>query len=151
MALASLERLPVDNKEMLGNQLLERFSDGALNPKELWALSRLGARIPFHGPLDKVISVREVSIWLNKLMSYNHDATNALAHALVQLARSTGDRGRDLPAADKDIVIKWLDNMPNAEQYRELINNPESALGKKEQDWIFGESLPPGLVISSEN
>lgn len=41
MALASLERLPVDNKEMLGNQLLERFSDGALNPKELWALSDL--------------------------------------------------------------------------------------------------------------
>jgi Molecular chaperone len=151
MALASLERLPVDNKEMLGNQLLERFSGGALNPKELWALSRLGARIPFHGPLDKVISVREVSIWLNKLMSYNHDATNALAHALVQLARSTGDRGRDLSDPDKDIVIKWLDNVPNAEQYKELINNPEGALGKKEQDWIFGESLPPGLVISSEN
>ncbi len=150
MALASLERLPVDIKETLGNQLLERFSGGNLNPKELWALSRIGARIPFHGSLDKVVPARKISTWLNKLLSNNPEASNALAHALVQLARSTGDRGRDLPDTDKGSIIKWLDNVPNGEQYKELINNPESALGKKEQEWIFGESLPPGLVISSE-
>jgi hypothetical protein len=150
MVLASLERLSTAIKEKLGNQLLERFSVGTLDPKELWALSRLGARIPFHGPLDKVVSAQEVSVWLNRLLSYSPDTTNAMAHALVQLARSTGDRGRDLPDTDKDIVIKWLDNVPNGEQYQELINNPESAIGKKEQDWIFGESLPPGLVVSLE-
>ena len=147
MALANLERLPVDIKETLGHQLLERFNGGKLNPKELWALSRLGARIPFHGPLDKVVSVREVSTWLNKLLSNNPETSNALAHALVQMARSTGDRGRDLADADKDNILKWLDNVPNGEQYKELINNPESALRQIEQDWIFGEALPPGLVI----
>jgi hypothetical protein len=151
MALASLERLPVDIKETLGRQLLERLSGSKLNPKELWALSRLGARIPFHGPLDKVVPARDVSTWLGKLLSNNPEATNALAHALVQLTRSTGDRGRDLTDTDKDSVIRWLDNVPNGDQYKELINNPESASGKKEQDWIFGEALPPGLVISSEN
>ncbi|GAX62686.1 molecular chaperone [Candidatus Scalindua japonica] len=150
MALANLERLPVDIKETLGRQLLERFSGEKLNPKELWALSRLGARIPFHGPLDKVVSAQEVSTWLNKLLSSNPEASNALAHALVQLGRSTGDRGRDLPDNDKGNIIKWLDNVPNGDQYKELINNPESALGKSEQEWIFGEALPPGLVISSE-
>ena len=150
MALASLERLPVDIKETLGNQLLERFSGGNLNPKELWALSRLGARIPFHGPLDKVVPAHKISTWLNNLLSNNPEVSNALAHALVQLARSTGDRGRDLPDTDKESIIKWLDNVPNGDQYKELINNPESALGKKEQEWIFGEALPPGLVISSE-
>jgi hypothetical protein len=151
MALANLERLPVDIKETLGRQLLDRFSGVKLNPKELWALSRFGARIPFHGPLDKVVSAREVSTWLGKLLSNNPEATNALAHALVQLARSTGDRGRDLSDTDKDNIIQWLDNVSNGDQYIELINNPESASGKKEQDWIFGESLPPGLVISSED
>ncbi len=150
MALANLERLSVDIKETLGRQLLDRFSGGKLNPKELWALSRLGARIPFHGPLDKVVPAREVSIWIDKLLSSNPEASNALAHALVQLARSTGDRGRDLPDTEKGNVIKWLDNVPNADQYKELINNPESASGKKEQDWIFGEALPPGLVISNK-
>ncbi len=151
MVLASLERISVTIKDALGNQLLERFSGGTLNPKELWALGRLGARIPFHGPLDKVVSAREISTWLNRLLSNNPGASNALSHVLVQLARSTGDRGRDLADTDINTVIKWLDNVPNGEQYQELINNPESALGKKEQDWIFGESLPPGLVISSED
>jgi len=150
MALANLERLPVDIKETLGYKLLERFRKERLNPKELWALSRLGARIPFHGPLDKVVSAREVTTWINKLLVINPDASNALAHALVQLARSTGDRERDMSDADKDNVIKWLDNIPNGDKYKELINNPESVSGKKEQEWIFGEALPPGLLISSE-
>lgn len=148
MALASLERLPGDIKETLGRLLLRKLSGGKANPKELWALSRLGARMPFHGPLDKVVAAREVSSWVNILLSSGLDASNAMAHTLVQLARSTGDRERDLPDADKDKVMKWLDNLPNGGQYKELINNPESASGKNEQDWIFGETLPPGLVIS---
>ena len=151
MALANLEHLPVDIKETLGRRLLEKLSGGKHNPKELWALSRLGARIPFHGLLEKVIPAREISTWINKLLSSNPEASNALAHALVQLARCTGDRERDLPDTDKGNVIKWLDNVPNSSQYKELINNHESALGKKEQDWIFGEALPPGLVISSDS
>jgi hypothetical protein len=151
MALANLERLPVDIKEALGRRLLEKVSGEKQNPKELWALSRLGARIPFHGLLENIVPAREISTWLNKLLSSNPETSNALAHALVQLARSTGDRERDLPDTDKDNVIKWLDNVPNGSQYKELINNHESALGKKEQDWIFGEALPPGLVISSDS
>ena len=150
MALANMERLPIDIKQQLGRQLLGKFKGGKPNPKELWAFSRLGARMPFHGPLDKVVSSREVSSWLNTILTRGPEASEALAHALVQLARSTGDRERDLPEIDKDILLEWLDNVPNGDQYKDLINNPESALGKKEQEWIFGEALPPGLVISSE-
>ncbi len=151
MAVASLERLPLDIKETLGRKLLEKIIGGKQNPKELWALSRIGARIPFHGLLDKVVPAREISTWVNKLLSSSPEPSSALAHALVQLTRSTGDRERDLPDTDKSNVIEWLDSVPNGEQYKELINNPESASGKKEQDWIFGEALPPGLVISSDS
>ncbi len=39
--------------------------------------------------------------------------------------------------------------VPNADRYRELLTNPESALRRDEQAWIFGESLPAGLVLFS--
>lgn len=151
MALACLERLSVDIKEDIGRRLLKKLNIRNPNPKELWALSRIGSRIPFHGPLDRVISAKEASVWINTLLSKGPEASDVLAHALVQLARATGDRERDLQEADKDNLLKWLDNVQNGAHYKELITNPDSALGQKDQDWIFGESLPPGLIISEEN
>lgn len=149
MTLASLERLSAELKDKLGNQLLKKFHKGTPGSKELWSLSRLGARIPFHGPLDRVISAQAVTSWIKTILSRNLEPSDALAHALSELARTTGDRERDLTQSDKDILFDWLNRIPNGNYFKELINNPESALSQKEQDWIFGESLPPGLVISS--
>lgn len=148
MTLAGLERLAVEVKEKLGKQLLNKFRKGNPSAKEIWSLSRLGARIPFHGPLDRVISAQEVSSWITTILEKDMKPTDALAHALTQLARNTGDRERDLNQTDKDKLFSWLDKMPNGNTFKDLINNPESAMSQKEQDWIFGESLPPGLVIS---
>ncbi|MGR3219823.1 MAG: Hsp70 family protein, partial [Candidatus Anammoxibacter sp.] len=148
MTLASFERLDADIKEKLGRQLLQKFRRRNPEPKEIWSLSRLGSRVPFHGPLDKVISVGEVSNWINTIVSSSMEITNALAHAIVQLARNTGDRERDISQTDKDKLFDWIDKLPDAQHFKELIDNPESALDQKEQDWIFGEGLPPGLVIS---
>lgn len=150
MTLASLERLETEIKEKLGKQLLKKLRFGNPCPKELWSLSRLGSRIPFHGPLDKIVSVYEVSSWINVLLAKDMETTDALAHAFVQLARITGDRERDLPQTDRDKLFAWLDKSPNAAHFKELINNPESTADHDEQDWIFGEALPLGLVVSLE-
>ena len=72
-----------------------------------------------------------------------------MAHTLVQLARSTGDRARDLPEGDRKQVAKWLEQLPQHDRFQELLSNPESAWQEQEQDWIFGESLPTGLVLSA--
>ena len=147
MTLASLERLPVEIKEELGSQLLRTFKRNRPSQKELWALCRFGTRIPFHGTLDKVISARKAASWITTLLSLNLEVTDTLAHALVQLARYTGDRERDVSDTDKNNLIMWLDNIPKGEYFKELMNNPESSYGQKEQDWIFGETLPPGLSL----
>ncbi len=68
----------------------------------------------------------------------------------MHLARSTGDRARDLPETARDKIAQWLADAPNAERYRELLMNPESALRRDEQAWMFGESLPAGLMLFSE-
>lgn len=149
LTLANLERLDTEKKEKLGQQLLNKFKKGTPLPKELWSLSRLGARIPFYGPIDKVISRTEISSWITTILSRNPEHSDAIAHALAELARSTGDRERDITQQDKDALFAWFDQAPNGDYFKDLINNPESALSKKEQDWIFGETLPPGLVIST--
>ncbi len=150
MMLANFERLPADAKVELGGALMEKIGKNRARSQELWAMSRIGARSPLYGPVDRVIPAREASTWLEAILSSNPEATEALAHALVQLALRTGDRGRDLPQADRDRLAAWLENAPHGARYTEILNNPDTGLRRQEQDWIFGESLPAGLVLSGE-
>ncbi len=69
MALANFEYLPAMNKIELGRRILERIEKGRPRAQELWALGRLGARVPFYGPLDQVVSSEEASRWLRHILS----------------------------------------------------------------------------------
>jgi hypothetical protein len=148
MALANFEYLPAIAKTELGRRLMERITKGRPRPQELWALGRLGARIPFYGPLDQVVSSEEASHWVHGLLSLRLEGADALARTLVHLARRTGDRARDLPPEDLDLLSEWLAQTPQAKRYRELLTDPEVALFSQEEAWIFGESLPAGLIVS---
>jgi hypothetical protein len=72
-----------------------------------------------------------------------------MARALVQVARYTGDRERDVPEDQRRQVAEWLEGLPQPERFQELLNHPESTLQEQEQAWVFGEALPSGLVLSS--
>ena len=148
MMLANLERLPVKVKEDLGAALLEKIEKRKARPQEFWALGRLGARIPFYGPLDRVISSRTAGQWLNGLLSLPLPATTVLAQALVQIARPTGGRERDLPPEDRDRLFRWLGQLPEAGRLRAVLSEPGTSLQNQEQQQVFGESLPPGLILS---
>jgi len=149
MMLANLERLPAKIKEDIGMMLLAKISKRKARPQEFWALGRLGARIPFYGPLDRVISSRTASHWLNVLLSLPLSATAVLAQALVQIARRTGDRERDILPEDRDGLSRWLEQLPEGERLRAVLSNPEVSLQREEQQQVFGESLPPGLILSN--
>ena len=151
MMLGNLERLPAEVKGRLGDALLKDMRDGPPRARELWSLSRFGARTPVYGPVDRVLSSDTASAWLDTLLAMELDPTDATAQALVLLARSTGDRVRDLPAAQQDAVAAWLERLPHAERWQQLLRDPSSALRQEEQEWIFGESLPSGLVLSSSD
>jgi hypothetical protein len=149
MALANFERLPVGAKTELGRLLLQNLTRGGYKPQELWAMSRLGARVPFYGPVDRVAPGKEVAKWIKALMALVQQPTLELATALVQLARPSGDRARDLPREDLDRIIFWLEGLPHADRYVELLTNVDAVLEQQEQDWVFGESLPVGLRIAA--
>lgn len=147
MMLANFERLPAEVKGQLGDSLLLNIVRGKARSQELWALGRLGARIPFHGPLDQVLPAGRAVEWLDQLLASRLPASEALARTLIQLARLTGDRERDVPAEKRDYVAGWLQQLPRGERLAEPLMHPETALQSQEQDWVFGESLPAGLVL----
>jgi hypothetical protein len=150
MFLANLERLPANTKTELGTQLLQKILKGRPKPQELWALSRLGARMPFYGPLDQVVPAKEAAVWLNGLFSMRDESSEGMARAMVQLARRTGDRERDLSQTERDNLAGWLMQQPQGNRLIELLTHPEADLMGQEKDWIFGEALPAGLSLSSE-
>ena len=148
MALANFERLPADAKVELGRLLLARIQKGKPKTQDIWSLSRLGGRIPLYGPIDQVIPSEEASVWLETMLSLKLAPTEALAHALVHLARQTGDRLRDLPPEILERVSTWLDKAARASHYRNLLTRPETTLSDNDRNWMFGEDLPSGLVLS---
>jgi hypothetical protein len=146
MALANMERLPAATKRDLGSALLARSRK--LKNQELWALGRIGARIPFYGPLDQVVPSEIVGEWLSKLMSLELEPTENLARALANLARMTGDRERDLALPERQRLGDYLAELPKGERLREMLFKPEAAYAEQERDWVFGETLPTGLILS---
>jgi hypothetical protein len=148
MAVANMERLPVQTKVDLGDVILKRILRTGPKPQELWALSRLGSRIPFYGPLNLVIPAEMASSWVADLVSMRQELSETLAHTVVQLSRYTGDRERDLENSDRERILDWLSLAPHCEKYRRMLLHPESSLLEQEREWVFGESLPVGLVVS---
>lgn len=152
MMLANLERLPAAAKTGLGRLVLQRIGKGSPRPQELWTFARLGARVPFYGPLDQTVDREEVSRWLGALLNLDIEPAQPLAQTLVSLSRPTGDRVRDVAPADRDKVLRRLEAIPQTAHLRELLTDPRTALKAAERDWLFGESLPSGLiVVDAEN
>lgn len=148
MALANFERLPAEVKETLGRAVLERVLERRPKPQDLWVLTRLGARRPFYGPVDRVVPAATVSVWVTAILDAHPAATEPIAQMVVHLARKTGDRVRDVPDELMDRIARWLDGLgPEAEGYGERLRNPESALLPHEESWLFGDSLPVGLTL----
>jgi len=145
MAAANLERLMIKDKIELGRQLLAELHPKKTKPQFFWALSRIGAREPFYGPLDRVIAPEEASRWIAALLAVEWKNPKPVGSALVQLARKTGDRMRDIETELQQQVVDYLTRQDMPDQIRHVTRVSE--LEKQEATMIFGESLPSGIVL----
>jgi hypothetical protein len=98
-----------------------------------------------------VIPPEEAAKWVRRLLVLNPGHSAGAATALVLLARRTGDRARDLPEEVREQVAHWLQQMRDPERFLEILTDPHSTLSQEEESWVFGESLPTGLVLFQEN
>ena len=145
--LGSLELLDVPVKVQLGRMMLDliekRKFDKVRDPM-IWCLGRLGQRQPLHGPLNTVVSQIEAGNWCDALLKMEIRESSHLA--VMQLARHTGDRYRDLDDTIRDRVADWLVETGGAPHFVELVTQG-GTLADEEQDQVFGEALPKGLRI----
>ncbi len=146
MAVANMEKLYSKEKIELGRKLLAVTSAKKLKAQHLWALSRLGARELLYGPADRVIPPAEVSRWINQLISYSWSNPNTAGRVVSQLARKTGDRSRDLDKKVQADVLGWMEQNDMPEDRQRPVRNIVP-LAHHDQDAMFGESLPQGIIL----
>jgi hypothetical protein len=146
--LGSLELLPLGTKIELGTMLLDLLPKRKMEPVRpaiVWAVGRIGARVPLYGPLNAVVPAETAAEWLARLMAdAPHDAAAWLA--VMQIARRTDDRYRDVREKLRSQVLAWLDRDAAPQHFSELVRDV-GRLDDEEQDLVFGESLPKGLRI----
>lgn len=152
--LGTLERLETAQRVWLGQAAFEEMD--ALGPEALsgalpWALARLGSRVPVYGQLASVVDVETVESWLARLLERppaerRRGAWTEWCFALVQLARRTDDRFRDVAEATRERVAAALEEARAPAHYAELVR-AAGELEAGEQRLVLGDSLPKGLVI----
>jgi molecular chaperone DnaK (HSP70) len=147
-ALGAMELLPVETKQELARMLLDvlaRERPAGTYDAALWALGRIGSRVPVYGPLNALSPAEAVESWLTTLTGLKH-ASSAAQFAAVQMARRTGDRYRDVSDVTRERVAGWLAAV-NAPAHFVTLVRDGGRLEAEEQKAAFGESLPRGLRI----
>ena len=146
--VASLERLAIQHKLKLGDELLRRMETrkGREDPTHLWALSRVGARVPLYGPLNLIVPPSKVKEWLGQLIAWDWPEPDKVAFPLAQLGRRTGDRTRDLDDATRAQLAAAVRAMPGGDRAVVLIEQVV-ALEAREERVALGDTLPAGLKL----
>ncbi|MGQ4808682.1 Chaperone protein HscA [Candidatus Entotheonellaceae bacterium PAL068K] len=143
--LASLERLATPERVALGQVLLSKLIQHPRNKSYVWSLGRLGARIPFAGPINCVIPAATAAEWLHVLL-HLPDLTPDVAAAIVQLGARTDDLARDISDDLRQLAIRQLRaaNIPDdvMQSLHEYVPPARTDTSR-----IFGESLPAGLRL----
>ena len=147
--IASCERLLSDSKAELGEELFRLVEKGKAADQEVWAFSRIGARTLIHGPANCVVRREVVERWVEQLLRGEWRNPETIGFAVVQLARYTGDRSRDLEENLRQQVAKKLASLPSGERWARQVLEVVT-LETKEQAQILDESLPVGLRIKSD-
>ena len=147
-AVASLERLQLPFKVKLGDELIARMTSrkGREDPVHLWALSRIGARVPLYGPLNAVLPASAVKAWLGKIMTWEWPEPDKAAFPLAQLGRRTGDRSRELDDATRTRLASTVRALPGGERAVVLVEQVV-ALEAREERVALGDTLPAGLKM----
>lgn len=142
---ASLEQVPALRRAQLGDELLVRLRKNRRDLSLLWAIGRVGARVPFHGPLNTVVPPERARAWAAELLDLV-PASPDLAEAVVQLSARTGDLARDV---DEDACRGFharlaAAGLPDASLIRLVEILPPS---ESDRMHAYGESLPEGLRL----
>ena len=84
-------------------------STGATGGAWVWALVRLGSRVPLYGSSHKVVPPAKAGEWLHFLIEHGPKLDGS-SFAVAQIARLTGDRSRYLDDRTRNVALDSSEN-----------------------------------------
>lgn len=153
-AAASCERLEVKKKIDLGEALIAQL-EKKRTEYALWALGRIGARMPLYGSIDNAVPPAVAQRWLARLMALVPAETAPpeeryqIGQAAAELGRLTGDRVRDVWEADRRKLATWLTTTVDGTEGEHLSRIVTEVVPREEREerFAFGDTLPAGLSL----
>ncbi|MBX3270470.1 MAG: hsp70 family protein [Sandaracinaceae bacterium] len=142
----SLERVPAARKTEVGGWLATRLARHDEGDFSYWALGRIGARVPFYGSAHEVVPRDVAAGWLEQVLAADWRESENAAFAATVLARMSGDRERDLDDALRAQVAARLEAISAPASWVAMVREV-TQLEEADERRLFGESLPPGLVL----
>ncbi len=147
--LGSLELLDQPLRTELGDMIVDLLNRAAFEPVHnamIWALGRIGGRVPVYGLLNLVLPIGKVSEWIDVLLRTSDVSSKAVQLTVMQLSRRTGDRFRDVDDSLRNRIVQKLEQTDASQHLLKLISEGGS-LDSEEAGMILGESLPAGLRL----
>ena len=139
---AALEHVPPDEKVRLGDWITQKLQSRG---PWAWALGRIGARVPLYGSVHKTVDPEKASEWLNLLFEAQAANAEGALFAIVQLARLSGDRSRDLDDGMRARALDVLRAAQAPEAWTRLLEQVV-AMETADKARAFGDTLPVGLA-----
>jgi len=143
----SLEHLDPADKILLGNWIGLRLKtpETAAGPW-IWALGRLGTRVPLYGSSHKTVPPEIAAAWLASLLNAGLLRVDGATFAIVQLARLTGDRTRDLDDTTREHAVAALASAGAPAHWLRLVREVVG-LETADEARALGDTLPIGLRL----
>ena len=151
MLIGSLERVSMDRKIKLGNQLVSQITSGKKDnvDRKIWALARMGSRQPLYAGAENIVRPKFIGDWHRQLAHLDASAKHYRSLALFwsQCGRVVDDREFDLPP---DLREEFLQKLSSTNQPERMVAPVRAFVSMDEEARValFGESLPAGLVLS---
>lgn len=141
-ALASFERVDLPVKIRLGEAILNRILHQEAEAYDYWALGRIGARHLAYGSVGQVVPRETCTKWVEQLLKVEGERNSQFLFALGQLGKKTDHRELNLADSVIDQIIKQ-----DREGLLKDVIFKQQILNQNEQEQIFGDRLPSGLVL----
>lgn len=141
--LASLEHLSGATRAALGSELLRKLKKEPADSSWLWSLGRFGVRIPLYGSLTCVVPRENAEEWVMALLGLR-EITAETASAVVQMARLTGNRERDLSEHVRQRAVSHFADEAVMQPLQSLVYPERADVAR-----TFGEPLPKGISLES--
>ncbi|MFZ2956299.1 MAG: Hsp70 family protein [Candidatus Ozemobacteraceae bacterium] len=148
--LGHLERLPVSEKERLGNWITKAPPTFSRDMVALYALGRLGARELSYADHTLLVSGVSAQNWAVELLRHGSANISYLDWALKELGRKVGDRLVQIDEQTRRRIVEQLKRNNRKKDFLAPLHHVRR-LEETEIADSFGEALPNGFLWVRED